>query len=142
MAEALARQHLTQARFDGKIQVSSAGTGADYEGQPPAPLVEAVLREHGADGSQQRPHKVTSGEIARADAIFGVAREHVDWIAQHYPEAATRTYLLTDLIGEAWDIVDPGVQALDPLRVCRDTIDRVMAAGWHEMIRRANESRP
>jgi hypothetical protein len=69
--------------------------------------------------------------------IFGVAQEHLDWIAQHYPAAASRTFLLSDLIGERWAVVDPGVQELEALRACRDTIDRVITTGLPEMIRRA-----
>ena len=140
MAEALARYRLHQAGYDGAIAVRSAGTLDVYEGQPPAPLVIEVLREHGADGTQQRPHQVTPDEIAQAYVIFGVAHEHLDWVAQHYPEASARTYLLTDLIGAARDIDDPGMQDLEPLRGCRDTIDRVITAGLNTLIDRARGS--
>jgi protein-tyrosine-phosphatase len=141
MAEALARHRLHQAGYAGRIIVRSAGTLDAYAGQPPAALVIEVLHEIGADGSSQRPHPVTPAEIAQADAIFGVAREHVEWIAQHYPAAASRTYLLTELIGADWDIADPGVQALEPLRECRDTIDRVITAGLNELIACATQER-
>jgi protein-tyrosine-phosphatase len=136
MAEALLRLHLQQADLDRSITVSSAGTTANYAGQLPAPKVIEVLRELGADGSNQRPHCVESDEIANARLIFGVAQEHVDWIKRNYPEAIERTCLLTDLIGEAWDILDPGVQELEALRACRDTIDRVIVQSLPEMIRR------
>jgi protein-tyrosine phosphatase len=136
MAEALARKHLRLAGYDSRIITSSAGTRDVYAGQPPAPLVVEVLRERESDGAAHRPHLITPDEIAQADLILGVAREHVDWIAQNYPDASARTYLLTNLIGANWDIIDPGVQALDPLRHCADTIDRVIAAGLNEMIQR------
>ena len=73
--------------------------------------------------------------------ILGVAQEHLDWIAQHYPAAAARTFLLSDLIGERWDVIDPGVQELEPLRECRNTIDRVITTGLPELIRRAGGER-
>jgi protein-tyrosine-phosphatase len=140
MAEALARYRLHQAGYDGVITVRSAATLDVYEGQAPAPLVIEVLRECGADGTRQRPHQVTPDEIVQADVIFGVAHEHLDWIAQHYPEASARTHLLTDLIDAAWDIDDPGVQELDPLRSCRDMIDRVITTGLNTLIDRARGS--
>ncbi len=136
MAEALLRFHLNQADLDRSINVSSAGTTANYAGQPPAPKVIEVLRELGADGSNQRPHGVEPAEIANARLLFGVAQEHVDWIKRNYPEATDRTYLLADLIGEAWDIFDPGVQELEALRACRDTIDCVIVQGLPELIHR------
>ena len=43
----------------------------------------------------------------------------------------------SDLISEQRDVSDPGVQELEPLRQCRDTIDRVLTTGLQEMIQRA-----
>jgi protein arginine phosphatase len=137
LAEGLARLRLKQAGYAGQFFTHSAGTRSVYEGQPSAPLIQEVLREIGADGQVNPPHQIRSDEIEQAAVIFGVAQEHLDWIAQHYPTATSRTFLLSDLIGERWDVIDPGVQELDPLRACRDTIDRVITAGLPEMIRRA-----
>ena len=136
MAEALARKHLRLAGYAGRIAARSAGTRDVYAGQPPAPLVIEVLRERDSDGPVHPPHLITPDEIAQADLILGVAGEHVEWLAQNYPEAAARTYWLTDLIGEAWNLIDPGVQSLDPLRQCADTIEQVLVAGLSEMIQR------
>ena len=136
MAEALARLRLRQAGYDSHIPVRSAGTRDVYEGEPAAPLVLEVLHERGADGSDYRPHFITPGEIDQADLILGVAHEHLDWIKARYPQAAARTHLLASLIGEEWDIVDPGVQALDPLRECAATIDSVITAGLNELVKR------
>jgi protein-tyrosine phosphatase len=137
LAEGLARLRLKQASYDGQFVTRSAGTRSVYEGQPPAPLIQEVLREIGAEGQANPPHQITSGEIEEAAVIFGVAQEHLDWIAQQYPTAAARTFLLSDLIGEQWDVFDPGVQELGALRECRNSIDRVIASGLPEMIRRA-----
>ncbi len=136
LAEGLARLRLQQAGTGRHIVTRSAGTQPDYEGQPTARLIVEVLREVGADGPQHPPHQITPAEIQDADLILGVAQHHVNWIAQHYPEARARTLLLSDLIGEQWDVTDPGVQELDPLRACRDTIDRVITSGLPDMIRR------
>jgi protein-tyrosine-phosphatase len=136
LAEALVRLHLQQANVDRSISVGSAGITENYGGQPPAPKVIEVLRELGADGSNQQPHFVQPAEIISARLIFGIAQEHVDWIKSNYPEATDRTYLLTDLIGEAWDIFDPGPYKLEAIRVCRDTIDRIIVQGLPELMRR------
>jgi protein-tyrosine-phosphatase len=137
LAEGLARLRLKQAGYDTRFSTCSAGTLPEYEGQPRAPLIQAVLREIGAEGQAEPPHRITPGEIEQATAIFGVAQEHVAWIAQHYPAAAARTFLLSDLIGEQWDVRDPGVQEPGPLRECRDTIDRIITSGLPELVRRA-----
>jgi protein-tyrosine-phosphatase len=141
LAEGLARLRLKQAGYDRQFDVRSAGTLPAYEGQPRAPLILEVLHEIGADGQADPPHQITPDEIEQAAVIFGMAQEHLAWIAQHHPAAATRTFLLSDLIGECWDVADPGVQELIPLRECRDTIDRVITTGLQEMIRRASAVR-
>jgi len=140
LAEGLARLRLKRAGYEAPFSIRSAGTLPAYEGQPRAPLILEVLREIGADGQANPPHRITPGEIEQAAVIFGVAQEHLAWILQHYPAAASHTFLLSDLIGEQWDVRDPGVQELEPLRECRDTIDRVMTAGLPELIRRAGGS--
>jgi protein-tyrosine phosphatase len=137
LAEGLARLRLKWAGYDTQFLTRSAGTLPEYEGQPRAPLILEVLREIGADGQAYPPHQITPGEIEQAAVILGVAQEHLDWISQHYPAAASRTFLLSDLIGERWDVHDPGVQELESLRECRDMIDRVITTGLQEMIRRA-----
>ena len=110
LAEGLARLRLKQAGYDGRFVVRSAGTLPEYEGQPAAPLILEVLREVGAAGQFNPPHQITSDEIEQADLILGIAQQHLAWIGEHYPAAAARTCLLSDLIGERWDVIDPGVQ--------------------------------
>lgn len=140
LAEGLARLRLKRAGYDTPFSTRSAGTLPDYEGQPRAPLILEVLREIGAEGQTNPPHQITPGEVEQAAVIFGVAREHLTWISHRYPAAASRTFLLSNLIGEQWDVRDPGMQELEPLRECRDTIDRVLTTGLQEMIQRARGS--
>lgn len=137
MAEGLARLRLKRTAYDTPFSTRSAGTLPTYEGQPRAPLVLEVLREIGAEGQAYLPHRITPDEVEQAAVIFGVAQEHLAWISHYYPAAVSRTFLLSDLIGEQWDVRDPGMQELAPLRECRDTIDRVLTTGLQEMIRRA-----
>jgi protein-tyrosine-phosphatase len=139
LAEGLARLRLKQAGYDEQFVTRSAGTLPEYAGQPAAPLILEALREVGAEGQFNPPHQITADEIAQADLILGIAQQHLDWIGDHYPAAAARTFLLSDLIGECWDVIDPGVQALEPLRVCRNTIDRIISNGLPELVRRAAE---
>jgi protein-tyrosine phosphatase len=137
LAEGLARLRLKQAGYADQFLTRSAGTRSVYEGQPSAPLIQEVLREISAEEQVNPPHQIRLAEIEEAAVIFGVAQEHLDWIAQHYPDATSRTFLLSELIGERWDVRDPGVQELHPLRECRNTLDRVITAGLPEMIRHA-----
>lgn len=137
LAEGLTRFLLARRGLADQFDVISAGTLDVYAGQPPAPRVIDVLTELGAGGPQQPPHQLTADEVSRAALILAVAHEHLDWLAQQYPEAVERTYLLTDLIGEDWDIADPGTQELAALRATRNTLYRVLQAGLDELLRRS-----
>ena len=137
LAEGLARLRLKQAGYAEQFSVSSAGTLPAYEGQPCAPLITEVLHEVGAAGQARPPHQITPSEIDQATVLVCSAQEHLDWLAQHYPSASARAMLLSEINGERWDVHDPGVQELTPLRECRDTIDRVIRTGLPELIRRA-----
>ncbi len=137
LAEGLARLRLKEAGYGSQFRACSAGTLPDYEGQPSAPLILEVLREIGAAGQARPPHQIRPDEIQQASVIFGVAQEHLDWIKLHYAAASSRAFLLSDLIGERWDVPDPGVQKIEALRECRDTIDHVITTGLQELIRRA-----
>ncbi len=139
LAEGLARLRLNQAGYNGQFITRSAGTVAVYEGQPAAPLILEVLHEIGAEGQFNPPHQITAGEIDQADLILAIAQHHLAWIGEHYPAVTARTMLLSALIGEHWDVIDPGVQELEALRACRNTIDRVITHGLPELVRRAAE---
>jgi protein-tyrosine-phosphatase len=114
----------------------SAGTTADYIREPPAPLVVQVVTERGGDLNGYSPHQVTPGEVAQADLILAMAQEHVDYIATHFPEAAGRTMLLSQLIGQHADVQDPGVQELVALNRCADIIERYITQGYAEILQR------
>lgn len=141
LAEGLARFLLARRGLADQFDIISAGTLDVYHGQPPAAGILAVLHELGADGPQRPPHQITADEVARADLILGVAREHVDWLKQHYPEAADRTGLLSGLIGEDWDLADPGRQDLAALRATRNIIYNVLRHGLDQLILRSEVRR-
>ena len=137
MAEGLLRYHLTQRGYDGAFLVTSAGTTTHYEGQPPDPRVLQVVRERGASDFIHTPHCITPGEVARADLILAMAAEHRDWIAQHYPEALQRTLLLSEAIGQLFDIPDPGIERMVTMQEIADLIERCVRDGIDTITARA-----
>jgi protein-tyrosine phosphatase len=136
IAEGLLRREIARNGHAGQIIARSAGTTDDYDGEPPAPLVVQVVAERGSNLDGYFPHQITSGEVARADLILAMAQEHVDYIATHFPEAARRTMLLSQLIGRRTDVPDPGAQELVALNRCADLIERYITQGYAEILRR------
>jgi protein-tyrosine phosphatase len=140
IAEGLLRAQL-EAHGDRRFRVTSAGTTRVHEGKPPAPLTLQVIRERAAPDFTHTPHHITPGEVARADLILAMAAEHCDWIAEHYPEARARTMLLSEAIGQSFDIPDPGVDVEVTLEQIVDLIERCVRDGIDAIAARAQTRR-
>jgi len=136
MAEGLLRREIARNGHAGQVVVRSAGTTNYYEGQPPAPLVVQVVKERGGNLNGYHPRQLTPQDIAQADLILAIAQEHVDYIAEHFPEAMPRTLLLSQAIGQHADVPDPGVQEIGALDRCADLIERYIVKGYTEILRR------
>ncbi len=98
MAAALLSAQL--ANRDTAVQVSSAGilgAGQLGAGQPPPPAVIDVLAARGLDVAWHHSRVVTPGDLARADLILGMSREHVRHAAVLLPQAWPRAFTLREL---------------------------------------------
>ena len=135
MAEGLLRREIARHDHARQIVVHSAGTTNYYEGQPPAPLVLQVVKERGGDLNGYHPRQLTPQDITQTDLILAIAQEHVDYIAERFPEAVPRTLLLSQLIGQHADVPDPGVQEIGALNWCADLIERYITKGYSEILR-------
>lgn len=101
MAEALLSAHLTardhQVPRGHQVTVSSAGMLGG--GQPPPPEVLAVLAERGCDVTGHRSRRVVPADLAGADLVLGMAREHVRHAAVLLPDVWPRAFTLRELVG-------------------------------------------
>ncbi|MBD7952609.1 low molecular weight phosphotyrosine protein phosphatase [Stenotrophomonas sp. Sa5BUN4] len=75
------------------IEVSSAGLGAlvDHGVDPTA---QALLLEHGLDGSSHRGRQISGSILGQADLVLTMERKHVRRITEIAPEASGKTFLL------------------------------------------------
>src|SRR4029077_847666 len=94
MAEALRSAHL--AARGHQAAVSSAGMLG--RGQPPPPEVLAVMAGRGCDVTGHRSRRVAPEDLAEADLVVGMAREHVRHAAVLLPDAWPRTFTLRELV--------------------------------------------
>jgi protein-tyrosine-phosphatase len=95
MAQAMLTAHL--AARGSVVQTDSAGTyGA---GSPPPAEVVDLMAGWGVDVSGHRGRLVTAADLAAADLILGMTREHVRHAAVLLPEAWPRTFTLREIVG-------------------------------------------
>jgi protein-tyrosine phosphatase len=78
------------------VTVRSAGLLA--RGRPPRAEVIATAAELGCDVSGHRSRLVSATDLAQADLVLGMAREHVRHAVVLVPEAWPRTFTLRELV--------------------------------------------
>ncbi|MEE8330792.1 MAG: low molecular weight protein arginine phosphatase [Acidimicrobiia bacterium] len=84
MAEAIATQ--LEKRHGGLVQFASAGTYASEGHGATRQAIEAAA-EIGVAMRWHRSRQLTAEVVADADLLVALDQEHVDYIAEHFPEA-------------------------------------------------------
>ncbi|MBU3701263.1 MAG: hypothetical protein FGM58_04350 [Acidimicrobiia bacterium] len=97
MAEALLQRSLDAA--DVPASVTSAGTSTMLEwGRPPAPEAVEVMATMGLDIAAHTSRPLTVRQIAAADLVIGMAREHLRDAALMAPYALPRLVTMKELV--------------------------------------------
>lgn len=94
MAQAMLSARLTALGVT--VPVSSAGMLGD--GRRPPPEVISVMAARGLDVTGHRSRTVTADDLARADLILGLAREHVRHATVLLPQAWPRALTMRELL--------------------------------------------
>ncbi len=82
------------------VSVSSAGLLGG--GQPPPAAVVSVMAARGIDVADHRSRRVSAADLAAADLIIGLAREHARHAAVLRPECWPRAFTLRELLRRGW----------------------------------------
>ena len=94
MAQMLLLRRL--ATLDAPVAVCSAGLLRD--GDPPSAEVVSVMASYGLDVALHRSRLVTRADLARADLVLGMAREHVRHAVVLAPPSWPRAFTLKELV--------------------------------------------
>lgn len=108
-------QAMLSARLAARgVTVSVASAGLLGSGWQPPPEVIAVMAARGVDVTGHRSRIVTADDLASADLILGLAREHVRHAAVLLPAAWPRAFTIRELLrrGQQAGVRAPG----EPLR--------------------------
>ncbi len=95
MAEALLRHHLDAADFT--VPVSSAGT-IGWNSSGPTDHTLTALAERGIVLEGHVSRRIHAGLIEPAWLVLAMTNDHADAVTNHYPQAASRTFVLGQLI--------------------------------------------
>jgi protein-tyrosine phosphatase len=92
-------QAVLSARLAARgVAVPVASAGLLASGQPPPPEVVSVMAARGIDVTGHRSRIVSADDLAAADLILGLAREHVRHAAVLRPEAWPRAFTVRELL--------------------------------------------
>ena len=136
MAEILLRKRLA-ARLgvpihqleDHGVVVQSAGISAAPGGRAADEAV-GVMRERGLDLAPHESQPLLDRTVRFADLILTMTRSHRDAILAHWPEAESRTHVLSRGRG---DVADPIGGPPDLYRRCADQIDEYLESWVAEL---------
>ncbi len=110
MAEGLFRHMLGGDEAAPGWRVASAGV-ATFGGEPPSRHTAEILRDAGIDASAARSQPLTHELVAGATHIFAMSAGHLYTIETLFPEAAEKTFLVTEFCAtdsvRGRDVPDP-----------------------------------
>jgi protein-tyrosine phosphatase len=106
MAMALLQARLArdQARQDWTVE--SAGTWAT-EGRPASAHAVAEMAGREIDLSRHQARPVARELVADADLVLVMTQNHAEALKTAFPRHAHKVYLLSEMVGRAYDIQDP-----------------------------------
>ena len=131
MAEAICRKLIAdklgcslQELDDRGVMVTSAGIAAML-GSRPSPEAVTVMSQHGLNLADHESQPLTAQLARQADFIWAMTRSHRQSIVTQWPEAASRTFVLSENEG---DIADPIGGPVEHYAQCAAQIKRELAA--------------
>jgi protein-tyrosine phosphatase len=138
MAEVVMRRLLADTGLDGRVEVSSAGTGDWHVGERADPRTVAALRRGGYDGGSHRARQFDPDWFDDHDLVLAMDSSNLaDLRRLAPPDAADRVRLLLsfDPESEGTDVPDPyygGDRGFDDVlaaveRACRRLLDHLRA---------------
>jgi protein-tyrosine-phosphatase len=134
MAEVMLKDQLRRDGKENLHQVHSAGTWTT-DGRSASRLAMEAMRELGLDLSAHRTHHLTSDDLREASLILVMARDHKEALLAEFPEAGQKTFLLSELSGQRYDIFDPyGSESLGLYRDCAREIGDLLRQGYDRIL--------
>jgi len=106
MVKALLEAALAEQGLSGRIIVDSAGVFAQKDAPASEGSVKAMAAR-GLDISEHRSKPLSDRLVREADLILVMEEAHRRSIFYTWPQALSKTFLLSEMVGEHRDIFDP-----------------------------------
>ena len=92
------------------------------------------MAERGVDISQHRARTVTGGQVAEADLILVMSREHQNLLENTWPQYRWKVRRLSEMAGKRRDVQDPYGGSVEEYRTCADIIADYIDQGLEQIV--------
>jgi protein-tyrosine-phosphatase len=111
---------------ENKIEVQSAGIYSGMDGCHATLIAEEVMTERGLDISKHKSQSINSGLVDWAYLILVMTQKHKHTLLNNFVNAKSKTYLLTEYVGEKGDVSDPVGLGIKVYREYADYLDSLL----------------
>jgi protein-tyrosine-phosphatase len=133
MAAGLFYDLLARQSDNCSVRIRSAGIWA-LEGQPASAYARQVMSERNLDISAHRGRNVSAGEVDEADLILVMTRRHADIITRDYADSEGKLFLLSQMAGSSYDILDPYGGSLADYRATASELEDLIGRGYDRIV--------
>jgi protein-tyrosine-phosphatase len=106
MAEGLLRARLARDEARRGWLVGSAGVWT-VDGRPASANGIREMARRGIDLGGHHSRSVTRELMSEADLVLAMTRGHAEALTAAFPEYGAKVYLLSEMVGQMYDIADP-----------------------------------
>ena len=119
-------------------RIASAGIYAPA-GYPAAQNTLTVLKQRGIDLDQHRSSQITQDMVKAYQLVLTMERGQKEALQIAFPEEAHKVYLLTEMIGEYWEIADPVGGSFGDFEETAQEIEQILSDGYKRICLLAGE---
>jgi protein-tyrosine-phosphatase len=132
MKKKLTEHHSTVIVPSQPWRVESAGTWG-IDGSDITLSVKQVLTEMEINPEHHSARTVNKSMLDEFDLILTMEKGQKEALKVEFPGSAGRVYMLSEMIGERFEIRDPMGEPIDKFRQCARTIDSILTQGFDKI---------
>lgn len=133
MAAGLLRHRLASEGLAETYEVASTGVWA-VEDHPASANAISVMAERGVDLSGHIARTIRATDVAEADLILAMSREHEQMIRNTWPQYSWKVHRLSEMVGKRKDVRDPYGGSVEEYRACADALAEYIEQGFERIL--------
>lgn len=130
MAEGILRKIVVEKKLDWRVD--SAGVWAQ-DGIEPAENAVAILLAKGIDIRSHRSQTVNKDMLYQHDIVLVMEKTQKEAIELAFPDVQHKIFLISQLINEDFDIVDPIGHSLQDFLETAEELEKILTDGFEKI---------